>query len=267
MSILESRRSTLQLVATTIALCVLAGATATAQIYPDPPPDFATDNPPLRTYLTPTGGTTDRPMLVLFATYTDVATPAGVNETSIAARIFGPALSVADFVKTNSLSGDLDLTPAPEGSGTPNNGVVALNVGLSAPFRGGDIQNEVGNVMAALDAVIDFSVFDTNPPDDRLSPLELVVISISTSIPPGPGSADNCAGARHPAFAATPVTHVDGKEIDFLVGLHRTATNNMTIAHEVAHVFGGLMRLRSTNAISGEIPRTVGGQSPIMGYM
>ena len=247
MPILIARRSAILLSAIAVALWTLSSAPVTAQIYPDPPPDFATVNPPLKTYLTPTGGTTDRPMLVLFATYTDVATPAGVNETSIAARIFGPTLSVADYHKVNSLGGDLDLIPAPEGSGTPNNGVVALNVGLSGPFRGGNIQNEAGNIMTALDEVIDFAIFDNNPADGKLSPLELVVISISTSIP-GPGTADNCAGARHPAFAATPVTHVDGMEINFLVAIHRTATNNITIAHEVAHIFGGMFDLYGLGA-------------------
>lgn len=243
MPIQESRRTVFRSSAIAIALSMLLGAPATAQIYPVPPPDFATVNPPLRTLLTPTGGTTDRPMLVLLATYTDIPTPPGVTEASIATRVFGPFPSVADYHKSNSLAGDLDLTPALEGSGIPNNGVVAAVVGISTTFRGATRSDEAANVITALDAAgIDFSVFDTNPPDGKLTGLELVVISISTSVT-SPTFLDNCAVSRFPMDAATPVTHVDGMEINFLVGIHRTSTNIMTIAHEVGHVFGGMLDL------------------------
>ncbi len=53
----EHRRVTryVLLLAAVLTLLPALNGPASAQIYPDPPPDFSTVNPPLRTYLTPTG--------------------------------------------------------------------------------------------------------------------------------------------------------------------------------------------------------------------
>lgn len=224
-----------QRIALTMAITILAASGAAAQ-YPDPPPDFVHASAPLGLHYSPYGGTTDRPLLVLFVQFGDVTTPMGINEAWLQNRIFGPFPGVVDYL-TSVSSGEMILSPGPENVGIPNDGMVSLMIPTFASVFDGDPIREFGLVLQAADPLIDFSVFDTNG-DGAIDDFELVVTYVRVANPAVTGDDDDCGSTRSrfsgPTWPAG-ITTADGKEINFSVSGTTTLTNMITIAHELAH--------------------------------
>ena len=80
-----------------------------------------------RRLYSPTGGDLDRPMLVIYASFTDTPFPAAMPVATAAARFFGGFPSVRDYFLNESF-GRAVLTPAAESEGTANDGIVQVNI-------------------------------------------------------------------------------------------------------------------------------------------
>ena len=105
-------------------------AAAVAATYPSPAFNFAHPGSPHASCCTPglyspTGGNLDRPMLVIYASFTDTPFPAGCPRRPLASRFFGGFPSVRDYFQNE---GGADLTPAAESEGTANDGIVQVNI-------------------------------------------------------------------------------------------------------------------------------------------
>src|SRR5512143_4124917 len=118
-------------VALALALAQL-GIVVAAGPYPNPPPDFAHPGSPHDPLYSPSGGNKDRPMLVIYAQFTDTAFPNGRDAAYVANRFFGPFPSVANYFANDSF-GRLILSPAAESdssnNGAANDGVVSVTIG------------------------------------------------------------------------------------------------------------------------------------------
>ena len=93
-------------------------AAAEAATYPSPAFDFAHPGSPHPSASTaglysPTGGNLDRPMLVIYASFTDTPFPGGMPASTVASRFFGGFPSVRDYFLNESF-GRVDLSPAAE---------------------------------------------------------------------------------------------------------------------------------------------------------
>ena len=88
-------------------------AAAEAATYPSPAFDFAHPGSPHASCCTaglysPTGGNLDRPMLVIYASFTDTPFPGGMPASTAASRFFGGFPSVRDYFLDE---GGVDLSP------------------------------------------------------------------------------------------------------------------------------------------------------------
>ncbi len=123
----------LLVVASTVVVLAAAPA-ASAATYPSPAFDFAHPGSPHAGLLTSASGTNDRPMLVVFGEFNDVAATANVDAGSIATQFFGTGFgSAAEFFRATSF-GKLVFSPAAESSGTANDGDVTVDLGSYADF-------------------------------------------------------------------------------------------------------------------------------------
>lgn len=263
------RAGTAAVLALALTLALAGAADADADPYPDPPPSFPALDEPHSRLLSPLGGQTDRPMLVLYVefadeTFTDTATPPGAFEVpdgvddpwadrdhmdagAIHKRFFGEAPSVADYFHETSGS-DLLFVPAVDtddaNGGAVNDGVVSITIDENKavdpdnPDEGGFIdwddpqwpQQQETLLKAAADHV-DFSLFDKND-DGRVTEEELIIVRHDVDpqqIPEGSG------GIRRPPGGL----EIDGVQIGGSGGMPipstGTATNLMTLVHEIGH--------------------------------
>lgn len=226
----------------TIALVAPASAVAP---YPDPPPEFADPDDPLANDFTPTGGQTDRPVLVVFAEFNDLSfddtDPSSIDAAYLHERFFGGFPSVAGYFDEVS-NGLLQLTPAQETDTTQNGAVNDGIVSVSIDQDKGDFlslgrEAEQKVLLEAVDQYVDFSAFDTDG-SGHISQDELIFVRQDVDPSPVPVGSGT---ARRP----DPVT-LDGVQLgsndkdifgtDHLVGVDAgTATNIMTLVHEIGH--------------------------------
>ena len=211
-----------------LALVAGAGFATAAGPYPNPLPDFAHPNSPHRLLLSTTGGNLDRPMLVLYAKFTDREFPVNQGGDFMATRFFGAFPSVAHFYATSSF-GKLMLTRATESQGTANDGVVQVSIPMNHEKPGFDAQNadqQNKQIIQAADAFVNFASFDANN-DNNIRRDELIIVVVK-ALP------ENICGANFPVAQIT----LDGKAIDYpdnsvpLIGL---GANMVTLIHEVSH--------------------------------
>src|SRR4051794_12743862 len=170
---------------------------------------------------------TPRPLLVIQTTFTDIATPAGLNDSATAARVFGPSFpNVGGYFSAVSF-GKLTFTPAPETCGATNDGVVTINVGDSATFIALPDPALNRTVLDAVNALgcVDFAKYDVNG-DGNLTDTEIAFLQIDAT-------PRNCGATR----SITPGASYNGKTIDAGKGMSdsASATNILTLAHEVGH--------------------------------
>lgn len=228
------------LVAALVASFVLAlaGAAAAAGPYPDEPFDFAHPDDPHSALFSPRGGTTDRPMLVIYPEFSDLTyddtSPPGIDAADMADRFFDGFPSVADYFADDS-NGELVLTPAAEtdasNNGAVDDGVVSVTIDQTKDdfinWDDPDWAQQNADLLEAADPDVDFSSFDRNG-DGRVTDLELVVVRVDVD----PGAIPQGSGATRRAGAVT----VDDVELGGLnVAQNGTATNLITIIHEVGH--------------------------------
>jgi M6 family metalloprotease-like protein len=211
---------------------VPAGPAQAAPPYPSPAPNFAHQGSPHSDLYSFTGGSLDRPVLVIYLLFNDVAAPAGRDAPWLANRFFGGFPSVTDYFADDSF-GDLILTPAQETNtafnGAANDGVAVVDMGSVTSFFSGNSDEERNRLAidAANGAGVDFSVFDTNG-NGTITDREVIVEIIEESALASGG----CGIARSVASGG----QVDGKNVGFRVAMNNTGTNIITIVHETAHV-------------------------------
>jgi M6 family metalloprotease-like protein len=234
-----------------VALMVI-GSVAAQSPYPDPPPAFTDPDEPLTEMFSPRGGQTDRPMLVIFAEFNDLSFDdtgpppdhTGYSEIDAAYlhdRFFGDFPSVAGYFHEVS-NGLLNLTPAPntdtKNNGAVDDGIVSVSIHMDkSEFLALGREAEQAILLEAADPYVDFSQFDVDG-NGRITQDELIFVRQDVDPSPVPVGSGT---ARRP----DPVT-LDGVQLgsnnkdifgtDDLVGVDAgTATNIMTIAHEIGH--------------------------------
>lgn len=231
------------LVAQVAAAVFAFTGTAVAATYPSPPFDFAHPgslHPSASTggLFSPAGGNLDRPMLVIYAQFTDTPFPAGMNAAAAATRFFGPFPSVRDYFLNESF-GRLDLSPAPEtdtaGGGAANDGVVQVSIASNkADFTALGIGDQNKQLLEAANAAVNYASFDANG-DGTVTSAELVVQRFDADA----GALPSGCGATRGHDAVT----LDGKAISMALALDGTATNLITIIHETGHTALGMRDL------------------------
>src|SRR4051794_27711654 len=211
-----------------------AGAAEPPFPYPSPAFNFAHPANPHSAAFSASSGTRTIPLLVVYGTFTDAAEVPGVSAATIAQTIFpiGTAQTIADYFSSVS-GGRLRFVPAAESQGTTNDGVVQASLGPNAVFEGlftsGGFAAQGLAVAQAADPFVNYASFDTNG-DGSVTTNELAILSIKTSV----------GGANCGVTAGIGAGTLDGKSLasngwsDTV-----TLTNEMTIAHELAHLLLG----------------------------
>ena len=228
----------LVLLAVAAALVTYAGTARAAEPpfpYPSPAFDFAHPASPHSPFFSTTAGTRTIPLLVVYGTFPDVAEMPGISASTIAQDIFpiGTSQTVADYFSSAS-GGRLKFVPAQESQGTANDGVVQVSLGANATFEGlfgtGGFAAQGRAVVQAADPFVNFSSFDANG-DGNITPNELAILSIKTSTV----ATENCGVTAGIAAGSN-----DGVNLG-TAGWSDTVTlsNQMTIAHELAHLVLG----------------------------
>ncbi len=222
-----------------IAICIAlllallqVGHASAVGLYPDPPPDFAHPGSPHDPLYSPTGGNRDRPVLVIYAQFSDVTFPVGFDSAVVADRFFGSFPSVTDYFANDSF-GHLILTPAAEtnttNNGAVNDGVVAVTIASDkATFTALTASAQNKQLLQAADPFVNFAAFDTNG-NGALTDDELVVEHLDAD--PDPAGPAGCGATR----GVDPVS-LDGKNMTLSVAMDGTDSNLMTIIHETGHV-------------------------------
>lgn len=192
------------LISLTTALSLLTvAATAVAAEYPATPPDFAHPSHPHSPLYSVDGGTTNRPMLVIYAEFNDLTfadtSPAGLDASYMADRFFGSFPSVADYFADDSY-GNLEFTAAQEtddsNNGAVNDGVVSVSIDKDkSDFLTLGRSAEQKALLEAADPFVDYSNFDADD-NGRITQDELVVHR--QDVDPDPAGPDGCATARRP---------------------------------------------------------------------
>ena len=220
------------------AMLVATGSVANAAgPYPNPLPDFAHPGSPHQPFFSPKGGDLDRPMLVVFAKFTDVAHQNfSATAAAIAGRAFGSFPSVRDYFSSVSFS-KLVLSAAPESdstaSGAANDGVVSVGIGMTqAAFDGQPAADQNMQALQAADSAVNFAQFDANN-DGKVTNEELIVLFVKTA-------PTNQCGAN---FGVSNVS-LDGKTMALgKMAIVGEDTNTMTWAHEIGHQAGDMRDL------------------------
>jgi len=230
------------LVIASIVAALAAATAASGATYPAPSFNFAHPGSPHATLLTPASGTNDRPMLVVFGEFNDVAATANVDAASIATQFFGNGFgSAADFFRVSSF-GRLVFSPAAESSGTANDGVVTVDLGSYADFVANPadkgIYPNVGlhgdairgrKVIEAANGAVNYAPFDRNN-DGNITDDELIVFLVQEGNPTT-GDANNCGATRSIKSGSA----LDGKNFPKAWSGGTTLTNTITHIHEISH--------------------------------
>jgi M6 family metalloprotease-like protein len=213
-----------------VALIAGAGIVDAAGPYPNPLPNFAHPNSPHRPLLSPTGGDLDRPVLVVYAEFTDFPFPGGQSAAAIAQRYFGPFPTVANYFAASSY-GKLILSPAAEsdtaGGGAANDGVVEISIQMTEAAFDAQAQTaaeQIKQMVQAADSSVNFAAFDTNN-DGKVTRNELIIETVK-AMPP------NICGAN---FAMNALS-LDGKNLVYdRIPIIGSGANLVTLIHETAH--------------------------------
>src|SRR5262245_51968075 len=176
-----------------VAVCaVTLVSVARADVDPAVLPDFSHPGTPHRPYFDRSGGTTPRPLLVIYAHFQDVADPPARNLGWAEQRYFGDSFpSLADYFRVNSF-GALGVTPAAETEGKIGDGIVEVDAGKRVEWPA----TQEGRNRLALelaDPFVDYSAFEHDADSDAIEPDELALIVLYADVS---GGADNCASAR-----------------------------------------------------------------------
>jgi M6 family metalloprotease-like protein len=224
MSPFARARTALTLAGLAAALAVPAAASAD---YPSPLPDFSAPPPGAGARLGPaTGRIAARRLLVVHERFSDVASPAGADDATLAARAFGAYPSLADYFRTVSAGRIASFSAAAETCGTAGDGVVTVTTGTRAEYaaRRETAQWNVAPLLTA-DACVNFAAFDADA-NGRLTPDELAILVVND-----PYNAGDVGGATR---AAT-VSGLDGKTWNDKVARADVTANTLTWQHETAH--------------------------------
>jgi M6 family metalloprotease-like protein len=217
-----------------IACCVLVPAAA-GDVYPTPLPPFPNPGMSRPQYFDRIGGTTERPLLVVYTHFSDVADPPGQGLAWADGRYFGDSFpSAVHYFEVNS-SGALGLSRAAETQGTPDDGIVDVNAGASGPFLNPPgvpldpegLQRRNKTSLQLADPYVDYSSFDRND-NGHITVDELAIVNLYVD---PTGGSDDCGVAR----GIEDVT-LDGVQFDVDAAHLSTSTNLMTNIHELGHL-------------------------------
>ncbi|WP_157518348.1 COG1470 family protein [Herbidospora mongoliensis] len=189
--------------------------------YPHPLPDFSHPDRP-HAPLFKDRSNLPIPLLIVYATFNDQAntTEQGIEDRFFSHTTFG---TVTNYFFDNGLA---TIIPVVETFGEQNNGVVVVDLGASGPAIAQDAAERRRRMMDLADPFVDFARYDTDR-NGSIGDSELAVFTIFTSRP----GTDYCGQTRGVAQGR----ELDGKRVAFLTADAGTATNRMTLVHELAH--------------------------------
>ena len=202
----------------------LALASLARADYPASLPDFAAAPAGSGSDFNATNGNLDRPMLVIYEHFTDVAEPAGHDAAWLARRVFGVFPSVADYFRAVSF-GRFLLTPAYETSGGYD-GVVEVTTGTAAEHDARTEEQRNRLALTLADEHVDYAGFDTDG-NGVVTTRELRVLRVHT--PRGTG--DYCGNNRGPGGGPP----LDGVAVSPIVAVVGGNANLITTIHETGH--------------------------------
>lgn len=224
---------------------MILGPASAQGIYPDPPPVFGDPSDPLSEMFSSRGGQTDRPVLVVFAEFDDLSfndtDPSSIDAAYLHERFFGAFPSVEGYFSETS-NGHLQLTPAAESdtanNGAANDGIVSVSIDMDkGDFLSNGREAEQAMLLEAADPYVDYSQFDVDE-NGRITQDELIFVRQDVDpspVPVGSGTARR----PDPVELDGVILGSNNKDIfgtDHLVGVDAgTATNIMTIVHEIGH--------------------------------
>ncbi|MCY7416931.1 MAG: hypothetical protein LH650_00275 [Chloroflexi bacterium] len=205
-------------------------------------PDFAHPASPHYPDYQPTAGANSRPILVIYEEFSDLPTPPGRGQSWLSHRIFGPAYpNVVGYYEARSF-GHVSFWPAYDtcasGDGTGGDGVVLVQSGTRASWNALTDGQRIRDALVAADDCVDYATFDRN--GDRVIDMqELAVIKVEVQ----PGDDGFGTGGGAASRYTDNGSRLDGVSLDgMLVGLANSATNMMSVIHEVMHVAFGMPR-------------------------
>ncbi|GIH29294.1 hypothetical protein Aph01nite_76040 [Acrocarpospora phusangensis] len=220
-----------------VAMASIIGLT-TAMDYPTPLPDFAHPHTPHAPWYQPVNAATSRPILIIRGGFTDLPWPAVKDDAWLGRRFFGPYPSVRDYFVRSSF-GRVDFSRARESSGTPDDGVVFVDYGITlAQWDALTDEQKMRHGVNVADPLVDYSVFDRN--GDHVLADDEVVIAVLQSVPYDTGDTIDGPGASR---AVDPGPLLDGMELTGRTTIWaHSAVNQITLDHEMLHTAFGLAR-------------------------
>jgi M6 family metalloprotease-like protein len=241
------------LVSVLIALLILSTPGLASSPYPETPPQFPVLEESHEDLLNPIGGTTDRPMVVIYVQfaderYEDTNPPPGdkwidtdfMDASDIHKRFFDDEFpSVVGYFESAS-NGNLSFYPAAESDnsngGAENDGVISITIDANKTgwvFGDGALEwhEQQEAILNAASDHINFADFANE--DGRVTEEELIIVRHDVDLGVIP---DGSGGIRR----APSDLDIDGVTLGkpgqgFKVMNSGTATNLMTLVHELGH--------------------------------
>ena len=206
--------------------------------YPTPLPNFAHPGEPHYEYFDPTGGRNDRPMLVIYEYFNESPIPPGKGAAWMFDRFFRVGFpSVRGYFRSAS-HGQMVFNPAYETRGTRGDGIVIIDSGSYAAWTDRSSEENNRRALIAANPYVNYASFNRND-DSVLTLNELTIMKVEVH----PDDDDGMAVGGGAAARGVNATTLDGMALGAqIVGLANTATNQISIDHEVMHTAFNLER-------------------------
>lgn len=187
-------------------------------------------------------------VLVVLVDYNDVSFT--YSDASFESLIFGATNSVKEFYLECTYN-NFTITPAAETSGTNDDGIIHIARGINHPNQGNTSatsRTEAAAIMAAIDASVDFSAFDTSG-NGAVESDELSIIMILAGYETSYDSSTPSVWGH--ASSTTNAVTLDGVDLQpYTMFGERHGTHQATIGimcHELGHLMLGLPDLYDIN--------------------
>jgi M6 family metalloprotease-like protein len=209
-----------------------------AAAYPSPLPNFAHGGTPHYPLYNPTNGRNDRPLLVIYETFTNDPMPPGKGRAWLFDRFFRVGFpSVRGYFRTAS-QGRMIFDPAFDTDGA-GDGIVVINSGSYADWAARSSEANNRRALVKANPSVNYGSFDRNH-DAILTIDELTIMKVEVHPKDGNGTWTGGGAATRGVNAGSTMDGVSLNQQQ--IGMANTATNQISIDHEVVHAAFGMPR-------------------------